>query len=83
MPWPMVHFAVSEELAAGQASPNLLLGSIAPDAIHVRGNITRAEKGRTHLVQNDILPEAEQIFEKCTEYLRKCSEPGGKDFIVG
>lgn len=50
MPWPMVHFAVSEELAAGQ---------------------------------NDILSEAEQIFEKCTEYLRKCSESGGKDFIVG
>lgn len=40
MPWPMVHFAVSEEVTSGKASPCLLLGSIAPDAIHARGEIT-------------------------------------------
>lgn len=83
MPWPMVHFAVSEELTSGKASPSLLLGSIAPDAIHARGDITKEEKGTTHLVHNGKLPAAELILEKCKEYLGKSSVPEWKDFVLG
>ncbi|WKL00589.1 hypothetical protein Q0F98_26680 [Paenibacillus amylolyticus] len=42
MPWPMVHFAIASELIS-KPSPELLLGSLAPDSIHVRTN-TRTEK---------------------------------------
>ncbi|WP_340401130.1 hypothetical protein [Paenibacillus sp. FSL H8-0079] len=51
MPWPMVHFAIASELIS-EPSPELLLGSLAPDSIHVRTN-TRTEKAKTHL-----MPEA-------------------------
>ncbi|WMT38905.1 hypothetical protein RE628_15300 [Paenibacillus sp. D2_2] len=83
MPWPMVHFAVSEELSSGKASPSLLLGSIAPDAIHARGIITREEKGFTHLIHKGKMPTAEMILMKCREYIEKYSEPESKEFVLG
>lgn len=52
MPLPMVHFAVAVQLAkkVGQSpSPAFLLGSIAPDAIHMRPNIRAGDKEVTHL----------------------------------
>lgn len=51
MPWPMVHFAIASELIS-EPSPELLLGSLAPDSIHVRTNL-RTEKAESHL-----MPEA-------------------------
>jgi hypothetical protein len=83
LPWPMVHFAISENLSTCDPSPDLLLGSIAPDAIHMRGQISREEKGATHLVHNNKLPVKELIMEKCKEYLQKRSEPEWKDFVLG
>ncbi|MCP1425514.1 hypothetical protein J3D43_004030 [Paenibacillus xylanexedens] len=47
----MVHFAIASELIS-KPSPELLLGSLAPDSIHVRINL-RTEKAKTHL-----MPEA-------------------------
>ncbi|WP_339807117.1 hypothetical protein MKY66_08130 [Paenibacillus sp. FSL R5-0766] len=47
----MVHFAIASELIS-KPSPELLLGSLAPDSIHVRTNL-RTEKAKTHL-----MPEA-------------------------
>ncbi|AOZ92576.1 hypothetical protein [Paenibacillus crassostreae] len=83
MPWPMVHFAISEILSFGDPSPNLLLGSISPDAIHMRGQISREEKGVTHLVHNGKLPNKELIMERYREYLPKRMEPEWKSFVVG
>ncbi|WP_172251414.1 hypothetical protein [Saccharibacillus deserti] len=83
MPWPMVHFAVSQQLYSGNPTPHLLLGSIAPDAVHSRGNVTREEKGSTHLVREGRLPEKERIFEKFEEYLLLEPEPEWSDFVVG
>lgn len=83
MPWPMVHFAISETLFDGHPSPHLLLGSIAPDAVHMRGQISREEKGATHLIHNGEFSDKELIAEKCLEYLRKRSEPEWKDFVIG
>jgi hypothetical protein len=83
LPWPMVHFAISEILSNGDPSPNLLLGSIAPDAIHMRGQVAREEKGVTHLVHNDKLPAKSLIMEKFKDYLPMRSEPEWNDFLVG
>ncbi|WP_230493819.1 hypothetical protein [Paenibacillus polymyxa] len=83
LPWPMVHFAISENLSINDPSPNFLLGSIAPDAIHMRGKVSREEKGVTHLVHNDKLPAKELIMEKCKEYLLKQAGPEWKDFVIG
>ncbi|PZE21548.1 hypothetical protein [Paenibacillus xerothermodurans] len=49
MPWPMVHFEIARRLY-GDPSPEFLLGSLAPDSIHVRTN-DRAEKNKSHLMQ--------------------------------
>jgi hypothetical protein len=54
MPLPMVHFAVAVEVAKRQSkhlTSAFLLGSIAPDAIHVRAGTDRSDKNRTHLLQ--------------------------------
>lgn len=51
MPWPMVHFAIASELLSNP-TPEFIVGSLAPDSIHVRTN-ERAEKAKTHL-----MPEA-------------------------
>lgn len=52
MPLPMVHLAVAVQLAARQQqfpSATFLLGSLAPDAIHMRLDTGYADKQRTHL----------------------------------
>lgn len=51
MPLPMVHFAVAMKLYAAlnlEIAPEFLLGSIAPDAIHLRKGWTPADKVITH-----------------------------------
>ncbi|MBM6383034.1 MAG: hypothetical protein JSY10_03440 [Paenibacillus sp.] len=48
MPWPMVYFAVASEISSNP-SPEFLLGSLAPDSIHVRSDV-RSEKAKTHLM---------------------------------
>src|SRR5262245_5263037 len=67
MPQPLVHFAVCLEmskLSAKPVTPEFLLGSIAPDAIHMRPGINRYDKWRTHLrskLLNEIVNE--EYFE--------------------
>ncbi|OAB38645.1 hypothetical protein PMSD_06425 [Paenibacillus macquariensis subsp. defensor] len=51
MPWPMVHFSVASELLSNPTS-EFLLGSLAPDSIHVRTN-ERIEKAKTHLMHEE------------------------------
>lgn len=51
MPWPMVHFAIASELISKPPS-ELLLGSLAPDSIHVRTNL-RTDKAKTHLMPEE------------------------------
>ncbi|AZN40978.1 hypothetical protein [Paenibacillus albus] len=83
MPWPMVHFGIAEKLYKGQPSPSFLLGSIAPDAIHVRGQVTRAEKGATHFVTGDRFPSVEQLKYHCLHHLSHVSETEQADFVRG
>jgi hypothetical protein len=53
MPLPMVHLAVAvrvHEVESRVPSSAFLLGSIAPDAIHMRPGTGRDDKRRVHLV---------------------------------
>ena len=53
MPLPMVHLSVALKcLNNDEVNPSFLLGSIAPDAIHMRKGATRADKNRTHFFEN-------------------------------
>jgi hypothetical protein len=52
MPLPMIHLSIAQHMSATAphcASPDFLLGSIAPDAIHTRPGSSRADKDVTHL----------------------------------
>ncbi len=54
MPLPMVHLAVAiqmHRLEQRIPSPDFLLGSIAPDAIHMRPDTGREDKQRVHLAE--------------------------------
>jgi len=54
MPLPMVHLAVAVQmhrLEGSAPSPDFLLGSIAPDAIHMHPDSGRDDKRRVHLAE--------------------------------
>jgi hypothetical protein len=56
MPLPMVHLKIavqSHSLAERSLTPEFLLGSLAPDAIHMRANTNRDDKNRVHLYVSD------------------------------
>jgi len=59
MPLPLVHLAIAYKiLAAGfpvQDPAQFYLGSISPDAIHMRNGNTRTDKNHTHLLPGDKL----------------------------
>ena len=79
----MVHFAIAAKLSSSNPSPNILLGSIAPDAVHMRDNVTREDKGKTHLVSDKKLPSVEIIKRNCFIYLSKNNQKDWKDFVLG
>ncbi|MEF7437906.1 hypothetical protein V4V36_01110 [Paenibacillus lautus] len=83
MPWPMVHFAIAQQLGTPKPTPSLLLGSIAPDAVHVRGNITREQKGITHLVSEGLLPDTNRIRENYLFYVTQKPGKAWNEFVYG
>lgn len=57
MPLPMVHFGISHNLVKKLKLSDVslfYLGSISPDAVHVRDNFIRADKNTSHLYDADI-----------------------------
>ncbi|MCJ8013231.1 hypothetical protein MUG84_15985 [Paenibacillus sp. KQZ6P-2] len=83
MPWPMVHFAVAEKISLSNPSPELLIGSISPDAIHARDPVTRAEKGLTHLVSEGRFASIETLKMNYIAYLNKHADAEWKEFVKG
>jgi hypothetical protein len=77
MPLPMVHLAVAvqmHKLLDSTASPDFLLGSIAPDAIHIRAGSGRDDKRRVHLSEfNDPGNERVRAF---LEQIGACGKLG-------
>jgi hypothetical protein len=71
MPLPMVHCAIAIQLGARhQSLPSapFLLGSIAPDAIHMRPNAQRADKHRTHLDEPADTPDHAHLQALLSRY---------------
>jgi len=83
LPWPMVHFAIAEKVCAGDPCPHFLIGSIAPDAIHARPESTREDKGRTHFVNNGIMPTTGEIGQNAVLYSSRNDSPEWKAFVRG
>ncbi len=82
MPLPMVHLSIAVELfGVDRVSPDFLLGSIAPDAIHMRYGSTADDKDRTHL--RDI--PGESYSSRLRGFLSKyiASDLDARDFIIG
>ncbi|MFF2091380.1 hypothetical protein [Paenibacillus sp. NPDC058174] len=83
MPWPMVHFAVAEEVCTVESSPHFLIGSIAPDAIHRREASTKEDKKFTHLFENGKFSTIERLKDRCLYYLTLNSDAEWRDFVRG
>ncbi len=84
MPLPMIHLAVGVQvcqLSRQALTPAFLLGSIAPDAIHMRPGAQRDDKTRTHLwsTHNEAGDPA-PIRELLT---RPAEGQPGPDFLAG
>lgn len=87
MPLPMVHIAVAVQLAqkTGQSpSAAFLLGSIAPDAIHMRPNIRLGDQGDkeiTHLNLPVDTDDHQRVRVMLTQYADETSSL--KQFAAG
>jgi hypothetical protein len=65
MPLPMVHMSITVNIFRNkglEVDPQFLLGSISPDAIHMRENTTREDKGKTHFYMQKYT-SVEDLFE--------------------
>jgi hypothetical protein len=84
MPLPMVHLAISVHMHAQTddgLAPAFLLGSIAPDAIHMRPNTGRDDKNRTHLIGASEADTHRRIRELLVRHWERGSSPAG--FVEG
>lgn len=79
MPYPMVHFEIARQLFE-EPSPEFLLGSIAPDSIHVRTN-ERTEKNKTHLMKNGAFATNRDLSDFLISI--KNNDPLHLEFICG
>jgi len=76
----MVHFEIARRMY-GDPSPEFLLGSLAPDSIHVRTN-DRAEKNKTHLMKpNGVFATDEDL--KGFLHIQNNQDPRYLDFVRG
>lgn len=79
MPLPTIHLLVAQKISEKMnvhISGRLLLGSIAPDAIHVRAGNVRSDKHNTHL----RIPEFKSAWPNSIKLLEDCQ---GDPFIMG
>ncbi len=82
MPLPMVHLGTAREYASNHSSilncPEYYLGSISPDAIHMRKNIRKEDKQNTHLcVSGDF------NINKVIKFLKEKEKKDNYKFILG
>ncbi|SED08649.1 zinc dependent phospholipase C family protein [Paenibacillus sp. GP183] len=71
MPLPMVHMSITADIfkqRGTEIDPKFLLGSISPDAIHMRENTNRADKIRTHFDFNEDYT-VEDFFNKMRPFV--------------
>lgn len=86
MPLPMVHLAIAvhaHALANRPLTPVFVLGSLAPDAIHMRENTNREDKARVHLqIWHVGEPEALERIQNLVDEHR-AGEQGQDAFVEG
>lgn len=83
MPWPMVHFSIAEQLWNQSPSSEFLIGSIAPDAIHMREGTTRQDKGHTHLCDDDGTMPNLSDFDNFYRKHRRSDDHSFNQFMLG
>lgn len=84
MPLPMVHLAIAVRLADAVQRPPpaaFLLGSIAPDAIHMRAGSSRDDKRRTHLLLPPDTADHQRIQALLAQYA--AASPTEQVFAAG
>src|SRR4051794_16203115 len=84
MPLPMIHCGVAVKYFDNEEIPAaFLLGSIAPDAIHMRKNTAREDKKRTHLNVETDGPVMNYVQERYEEYISQSPDEEWKWFVRG
>lgn len=82
MPLPMVHFSFALEYFDSSPVPAaFILGSIAPDAIHMRKNSTKDDKLRTHFSTNNLIETGHG--HPYLHYLNQTNDVEWKWFVRG
>jgi hypothetical protein len=84
MPLPMVHLAVAIQLGErwqNFPSSPFLLGSIAPDAIHMRPNTIRTDKDVTHLKPAEDTPDHAAVHALLDQW--RLASPDAFRFAAG
>ena len=84
MPLPMVHLAIAvlaHEMSGRPLTPEFVLGSLAPDAIHMRPGTNREDKTRVHM---DIWQLSEpDVHERIQNLVdQHCSGKNGQGIFV-
>ena len=90
MPLPMVHLSVAKKIIDAGFNANRLsqffLGSIAPDAIHIRKDADRLAKNDTHLIPKGekwIDVNEDDYFSFMVNYIDKNKDKADYDFLWG
>ena len=89
MPLPMVHLCVAKNIMDAGLKiinlPQFYLGSISPDAIHMRQNADRLAKHATHLSADKKWNEVNEddFFIFICDFIEKNKSDADKDFLWG
>ncbi|CAG7616074.1 hypothetical protein PAESOLCIP111_01862 [Paenibacillus solanacearum] len=84
MPLPMVHLNVAVEyFEHGVVPPAFLLGSIAPDAIHMRKGTNREHKRQTHLTAESQPDLQAYMRSRYEHYIVQRGDEQWKWFVQG
>ncbi|NGZ76917.1 zinc dependent phospholipase C family protein [Saccharibacillus alkalitolerans] len=82
MPLPMVHLGVAARYFEGSRVPDaFVLGSIAPDSIHMRKDAGREDKARTHFGGKETSPEI--LKRHYAEFISRSADLDRKWYIKG
>ncbi|MDQ6420474.1 zinc dependent phospholipase C family protein [Paenibacillus sp. LHD-117] len=77
MPLPLVHMCITERIfkqKGMEVNPQFLLGSISPDAIHMRENSTREDKNKTHFDIKEDYTVNDFFQYKMRPFIDECLE---------
>jgi len=82
----MVHISVVmkiHKLNGSEPSPHFILGSIAPDAIHMRENTTKEDKKRVHFIESHETFSYDVIRDIYLKYVIKTDNENLLEFTKG